>query len=74
MPCYYGNLVTTVSDELIMNLYSCPWYEMPPKARKMMIIIMENAQKTMNFGIAENFRLSMEQFRTVSSSKFLEIH
>lgn len=66
MPCYYGNIATTLSDEFITNLYSCPWYEMPLEARKMIIIIMENSQKTMSFGIAEIFRLNIEQFGRVS--------
>ncbi|CAO1405625.1 unnamed protein product [Diamesa serratosioi] len=66
LPCYFGNVVASASDDLLFNLYNCPWYAMPIKARKMIIIIMINSQKTMNFGIGEFFRLDMEQFSKVS--------
>lgn len=68
-PCYYGNKVSTASDDLVFSLYSCPWYDMPVKARKSIIMFMDISQKTMYFGIAEFFRLTMEQFGTVSIEK-----
>ena len=64
--CYYGNKAATASDDLVFSLYSCSWFDMPVDARKMIIIMMQNAQSTMYFGIAEFFRLSLEQFGRVS--------
>ena len=66
VPCYYGNKAATASDDLVFSLYSCSWFDMPVEARKMIIIMMQNSQSTMYFGIAQFFRLSMEQFGNVS--------
>ncbi|CAO1389810.1 unnamed protein product [Diamesa hyperborea] len=68
MPCYYGNKAATASDNLVFSLYSCSWFDMPVKARKVIIIMMQNSQKTMHFGIAEFFRLTMEQFGRILNS------
>ncbi|CAO1314113.1 unnamed protein product, partial [Diamesa hyperborea] len=62
LPCYFGSKIATASDELVFSLYNCPWFEMPIKARKQIILIMYNSQKTMHIGIATFFRLTMEQF------------
>lgn len=66
LPCYFGNKVATASNRLVFSIYSCPWYDMPVNARKMTIILMNNSYRTMFIGIAQFFRLTMEQFAKVS--------
>ncbi|CAO1340008.1 unnamed protein product [Diamesa tonsa] len=68
LPCYYGNKIATASDNLVFSLYNCEWFEMPIKARKLIILIMINSQKTMHIGIAAFFRLTMEQFGNIVNS------
>ena len=66
LQCYYGNKVATASDGLVFSLYSCPWFDMPVEARKQIIIMMDNSQKTMYIGVAAFCRLTLEQFGNVS--------
>lgn len=67
--CWHGNEIEIESLNVSNAVYECNWLVMENDSKKMLIQMMNRAQKPLRFSAGKFAYLTVETFTTVSSKK-----
>lgn len=65
LPCYYGNRITSRSEELALALYDSNWYEWSLQEKKAMMFMLARLQKPLKVKAIGLMNFNLEEFSNV---------
>ncbi|KAG5669046.1 hypothetical protein PVAND_016947 [Polypedilum vanderplanki] len=69
VPCYYGNLIYTVTNTFGYDLFSSDWTDGNLKYKKAMIVFGENLKQPVALSVSFYENLTLETFQVVKNIK-----
>lgn len=65
IPCYFGERVVTVSNDLAKAIYNVKWYEQDIRFRKYFVLLLQRAQKEERLMAGNQIPISLRSFYEV---------